>query len=197
MGLTREQKQIDLVLRLARQAGRQEAADFVRDHIGTLQSANEEFATVNDQLRQERNATIEKNTELAELLTKATEAEKLTAKRALRAEQEADELRDKVKTLKEVATFYRAQRDLVNGYLSGVLDQVNAQREAMKPSPAESMPVSLHRSIVSSIVGRGPEVPRDNRPFVNEPFARSYGFSDGESRSRDYRDEPSRDWENF
>jgi len=95
--------------------------------------------------------------------------------------------RTKIKTLKGVCRFYRAQRDRVDAYLSGTLDGVDREKDARYPK--EAYPQGL-----GSVVDIPPG-PQDRRPRVQEPSAMS---GDNGRSYESYRDhEPSPEWENL
>ena len=93
--------------------------------------------------------------------------------------------REKIATLKDVARFFRAQRDRVDAYLSATLDGIDRQKERY-----DAVPTTLGPSGYAE-----PPGPQDRRPPVQEPDAHS--GDDGRDHTM-YRDhEPSRGWESL
>ncbi len=100
--------------------------------------------------------------------------------------------RQKIANLKEVARFFRAQRDRVDAYLSATLDSISRQ-DGSKWGPSQA--TLIDRDVTADILR--PPGPEDRRPNINEPetyFSRAGGGRD----FADYRDaEPVRNWEDF
>lgn len=108
----------------------------------------------------------------------------------------------KIKTLQNVARFYRGQRDRVDGYLSGVLDMI-ARFGVSGERPADTMPapVDTLRDVVRDaerLIDRQQQPSRQSdRPRVQEPFVRD-DFDDGRKVYQSYREaEPPPDWESW
>ncbi len=111
-------------------------------------------------------------------------------------------LNEKIGKLKEVARFFRAQRDRVDAYLSGVLDQV----DPVEPEKAEDR-YGPSMASIDHFGTRSTAAPRPNRrrrPGVPEPFVspRLERGSEIDGRNelegyRDYKPEDTEGWENF
>ncbi len=98
--------------------------------------------------------------------------------------------RKKIDELKEVARFYRAQRDRVDAYLSATIDAADPMVERpffpddphLKGSPDTTPVIPLTHRL---------------RPNINEPET-YFSRADGRRDFADYRDaEPGRNWEDF
>jgi len=103
-------------------------------------------------------------------------------------ERERDQI-TKISKLKDVARFYRAQRDRVDAYLSCMIDAVELQSRPMLNTdvhPVETMAI--------------PEPPTPaygRRPSIQEPFEPKADGIHGRGYVR-YRDqEPETTWEDF
>ena len=97
--------------------------------------------------------------------------------------------REKIGTLKEVARFFRAQRDRVDAYLSATLDGIDRQHGNNKEC-YDAVPTTLGPSGYDE-----PPGPQDRRPPVQEPNAH---IGDEGHSFTPYRDsEPSRSWESL
>ncbi len=107
-------------------------------------------------------------------------------------------LMEKIGKLKEVARFFRAQRDRVDAYLNGVLDQIEPVADRAEP-PWETL---------AKVDAAGPMVPvipltnRRRRPGVPEPDLSPVSTSqvdgqDGFQAYRDFQSEGTGNWENF
>jgi len=95
--------------------------------------------------------------------------------------------REKIGTLKEVARFFRAQRDRVDSYLSATLDAGDRDRN----KGYNDYPVETASPLTP--VGLVETGPKDRRPRINEPGS----MSDGRDYAG-YRDkEPHNNWESF
>ena len=102
---------------------------------------------------------------------------------------------DNIATLKNVARFYRAQRDRVDAYLSATLDSINRDMGKYRDQGAVLATEYIDKAETIPIaVPTGPEY---RRPNINEPFVHSsMGTSDRDFSP--YRDnEPDRNWENY
>lgn len=99
--------------------------------------------------------------------------------------------REKIGKLKDVARFFRAQRDRVDAYLSALID------EAEKRSPKEVFGPSFadERVSTASMASAVPELNYSRRPRVNEPSAMA--GDDGRNFSPYRDDEPRESWEDF
>lgn len=131
----------------------------------------------------------ELETELTELNNKLDRYEVAHAKGG---ERERDQL-TKIGKLKDVARFYRAQRDRVDAYLSAVMDMI--ERHPLGDIEKETVPVSELRDVIMS-AERAPVISNGQRPRVQEPFIVAR-HEDGRGYSQ-YRDqEPAENWEDF
>ncbi len=99
--------------------------------------------------------------------------------------------RDKIDKLKDVARFYRAQRDRVDAYLSATIDAAERQNlDKFGGYPSEDRVVETSRAVEAA-----PTPSRMQRPRVQEP---GDGLHQDGSMGAMYRDrEPPEDWENF
>jgi len=103
--------------------------------------------------------------------------------------------REKIGKLKEVAKFYRAQRDRVDAYLSAVLDTLalgDVQRKDRHMDYAEP-------ANTAGVAGVSQDKPKSHalRPRIQEPFVHGDAADDGRTFAT-YRDhEPGPDWEDF
>ena len=95
-----------------------------------------------------------------------------------------------ITSLKEVARFFRAQRDRVDAYLSATLDAIDRDNPPfMKQAGGELN--------LTSAIDPMPSVSKDRRPGINEP-EEHFGYGDGGRGSSAYRDKtPHKDWEEF
>ncbi|TFH51587.1 MAG: hypothetical protein E4H01_00330 [Lysobacterales bacterium] len=99
------------------------------------------------------------------------------------------ETRKKITKLKEVAKFYRAQRDRVDAYLSATLDGIERQYERnYGPRCSEE---------VITAVPTGSTSAKGNRPYVNEPFVQTFGNEDGRDFAAHRDIEPTESWEDY
>lgn len=106
------------------------------------------------------------------------------------------ELRKAVAQLKDVARFFRAQRDKVDGYLSGVLDTVQGNLGA-QPGNIESLR-HRQRNLVDelqSIDHSLQSTQGNNRPSVDEP--RADGFDEYQMHVGRTRGEAPPRWEDL
>lgn len=138
-----------------------------------------------------------------DLVRELDDASMLLAKRNQTIEELnklAKERRTKIVKLKDVARFYRAQRDRVDAYLSAVLDMMD-RREGVTKTGYDAIPAAELRDVVASaervMKKRTPEAPRGRRPTVQEPFTHDLELRAGQNFAA-YRDnEPERNWEDF
>lgn len=105
----------------------------------------------------------------------------------------------KIGKVKNVARFYRAQRDRVDAYLSAVLDMIDRKQDGRMD---ETVPVAELRDVVMGAeraMERSSEVSRGRRPRVQEPFVVAGDRDDGRTFGvAAYRDvEPPENWEAF
>ena len=104
--------------------------------------------------------------------------------------QTLNKARVHITSLKEVARFFRAQRDRVDAYLSATLDAID------RDNPPFMKQAGGERNLTSAIEPM-PSVSKDRRPRINEPDEH-FGYGDGGRGSSAYRDEtPHKDWEAF
>lgn len=103
--------------------------------------------------------------------------------------------KNKISQLKDVARFYRAQRDRVDAYLSAMIDAAELKERPDEYSKRASFPDDPH-TVGSVDTTQPPAPPYGRRPRIQEPRDdRSY--EDGRAFAL-YRDkEPEKDWENF
>lgn len=100
--------------------------------------------------------------------------------------------RKKISNLKEVARFYRAQRDRVDAYLSATLD-ADQRQEIRTYGPKATYDVER----TTDAEYMKPKGPEDRRPPITEPLV-SYSQPGGGREFAAYRDsEPNIDWEAF
>lgn len=95
--------------------------------------------------------------------------------------------REKITRLKEVARFYRAQRDRVDAYLSATLDSIDRASGRDRDCYDRASPLTPVGLIDSS--------PQNRRPTVREPYADSGDDDWSHIMCRDQ--EPPTDWENL
>ena len=109
---------------------------------------------------------------------------------------------EKIANLKNVARFYRAQRDRVDAYLSAVLDMMDMQKHGEfkdETAPVEQLEdVIMHAE--RAMKHRPPAASPGHRPRVQEPLVRNLdGGQDSGRQYAPYRDqEPEEEnWENY
>ena len=102
---------------------------------------------------------------------------------------EIDRAREKIGKLKDVARFYRAQRDRVDAYLSAMIDAAELQ----SPPKTDVCDRGISGTTAFS---EPPAVAHGRRPRVQEPSSTAL-HQDGRAMTP-YRDqEPAKDWEDF
>lgn len=148
-----------------------------QDFIEQLQARLGERVTEAEAVQAEIDEIGRRNTQLADVLKKT---------------------KVKVGKLKDVARFYRAQRDRVDAYLSAVLDMKDMEKDGLKTG-YDAVPVDELRDTVMRAERAMDRVPSSNRrrPTVQEPFISVRDLGDGRDFAA-YRDhEPSENWEDF
>jgi len=97
----------------------------------------------------------------------------------------------KISKLKDVARFYRAQRDRVDAYLSSMIDAAELKERPLLGRGAQDEIRSATQAIPEP-----PPLPYWRRPRVQEP--RDGGLHEDGRAFALYRDkEPEKDWETF
>ena len=114
--------------------------------------------------------------------------DRLQALQAKGGERERDQ-KSKISKLKDVARFYRAQRDRVDAYLSSMIDAAELR------SRPEMYTGDKGTTDAFEVVPEPPSPAYGRRPNIQEPSSRN---EDDGRRFAPYRDhEPEENWEDF
>lgn len=105
----------------------------------------------------------------------------------------------KVTKLKAAARFFRAQRDRVDAYLSGVLDNTREARAAMlRQSTVPETELRHIGAALNTLSERTAQQERTMRPSIQEPFMSANPVSDDHGRIwTSYRDQEPTNWEDL
>lgn len=146
--------------------------------------------------KQTKNELIEALDNVTDRLAKA----QLELEEARRQLSQVSDLKANVAKLKEVARFYRAQRDRVDGYLSGVLDMVEllGGSAGLNPHDTTSSLTRDLRQVVMQAEGvMDRSQNRGRRPAVREPYAQPERDDAGGRYYAGYRDKEPQGWEDL